>query len=328
MSESVAQDKPLIHVDNLAVQFPVSKGIVHAVKGISFDLMRGQTLGLVGESGCGKSTTARALIGLQKAHSGHIYYHETDYTQANKRRWRDLRRLVQLVFQDPYASLNPRMCVGDIIAEPLRNYGIGSPATRQARIKELLTLVGLDPHVARRFPHEFSGGQRQRIGIARALALEPEVLICDEPVSALDVSVQAQIINLLMSLRQQLNLTLVIIAHDLAVVRHLADKLAVMYLGTIVEYGSSQDIFSNPQHPYTQSLLNTIPSGDPKSKERLLTRDLIQGEASSHEEHQAGCPFAPRCPVASESCTQRPVLATTQDGGHEIACWHPQRQHG
>lgn len=319
----MGKDAPLLYVEDLAVEFPVARGqVVRAVNGISFELEAGTTLGLVGESGCGKSTTARALVGLQACSAGRILYHDHDYAHANKAQWRALRQAVQLVFQDPYASLNPRLSVADIIAEPLRNYGLGKRRDQRQRVAELLDMVGLDPQSGNRFPHEFSGGQRQRIGIARALALNPKVLICDEPVSALDVSVQAQIINLLIDLRQRLGLSLIIIAHDLAVVRHLADRLAVMYLGSLVEYGPAASIFAHPQHPYTQSLLAAVPIPDPMRARQQLANHL-SGEASSHQLAQQGCAFAPRCPRATAQCQQRPALTNQPDHAAAVACWHP-----
>ncbi|TVR39478.1 MAG: ATP-binding cassette domain-containing protein [Planctomycetota bacterium] len=310
---------PLLEVQDLAVEYPLRGGRrLRAVDGVSFQLQTGKTIGIVGESGCGKSTTARALIGLIEPSAGRIAYHGKDIIGLGRQGWRQLRRQVQMVFQDPYASLNPRMSVGDIIDEPLRNYRIGNRESRRQRVRELLDLVGLDATSLRRFPHEFSGGQRQRIGIARALALEPQALICDEPVSALDVSVQAQIINLLIDLRQRLGLSLIIIAHDLAVVRHLADEILVMYLGQVAESGPAQRLMAQPQHPYTQALLASIPIPDP-ALARNQRRIPAPGEVGSLELRQSGCPFAPRCPQRMERC-QSPPPRLGEDG-HQAACW-------
>jgi len=293
---------PLIQVENLQVFFPITAGLfqrrvgeVRAVDDITFEIRKGETLGLVGESGCGKSTTGRALIRLREATGGSVRFDGTDLTQLSTRELRRLRRRMQIIFQDPYSSLNPRMTVGSIISEPIETHHLA--ATKQAkmqRVRELLALVGLNPNYTNRYPHEFSGGQRQRIGIARALAVEPEFIVCDEPISALDVSIQAQVLNLLIELREQFGLTYLFIAHDLSVVRHISDRVGVMYLGKLVELGPPTAIYETPGHPYTRALLSAVPIPDPKA-ERRRKRVILTGDVPSPANPPSGCRFHTRC---------------------------------
>jgi oligopeptide transport system ATP-binding protein len=293
-------DPVILRVDNVYKHFPIGGlgGLaVHAVDGVSLQIRRGETLGLVGESGCGKSTLARLITALLPVTGGKVFFEGEEMSALSGRRLRRMRRKVQMIFQDPFASLDPRMTVGDIIAEPLENFGIGNRRERNTRVQELLRLVGLNPNFTNRYPHEFSGGQRQRIGIARALAVNPSFIVCDEAVSALDVSIQAQIINLLQDLQREFNLTYLFIAHDLAVVRHLSDRIAVMYLGKIVETADRNDIYERSQHPYTKALLSSIPVPDP-AIERQRTPITIKGEIPSPVDPPSGCRFHPRCPIA------------------------------
>jgi oligopeptide transport system ATP-binding protein len=293
-------DPVILRVDNVYKHFPIGGlgGLaVHAVDGVSLQIRRGETLGLVGESGCGKSTLARLITALLPVTGGKVFFEGEEMSALSGRRLRRMRRKVQMIFQDPFASLDPRMTVGDIIAEPLENFGIGNRRERNTRVQELLRLVGLNPNFTNRYPHEFSGGQRQRIGIARALAVNPSFIVCDEAVSALDVSIQAQIINLLQDLQREFNLTYLFIAHDLAVVRHLSDRIAVMYLGKIVETADRNDIYEHSQHPYTKALLSSIPVPDP-AIERQRTPITIKGEIPSPVNPPSGCRFHPRCPIA------------------------------
>jgi oligopeptide transport system ATP-binding protein len=320
--------KPLLEVRGLQMHFPVTEGIVisrkigevKAVDGINFTVRRGETLGLVGESGCGKTTTGRCILRLERPTAGEILYDGIDIAKLERKDLMVLRRRIQVIFQDPYSSLNPRMKVGEIIAEPIMVHGIErSAARRSARVRELLSVCGLDPKFADRYPHEMSGGQRQRVGIARALALEPEFIVCDEAVSALDVSIQAQIVNLLEDLRGQFGLTYLFIAHDLSVVRHLCQRVAVMYLGRIVELAECDELFDNPLHPYTQALLAAVPVPDP-TVEASRTFRPVRGEVPSAINPPPGCVFHPRCPIAVETCRQiRPELREPRSA-HWVAC--------
>jgi oligopeptide transport system ATP-binding protein len=292
------------------------------VDGVDLEVRRGETLGLVGESGCGKSTLGRVITQLQPATSGRVVFEGQELSRLSGRALRAMRRQVQIIFQDPFASLDPRMTVGDIIAEPLENFGLAHGGQRRRRVQELLRLVGLNPNFTNRYPHEFSGGQRQRIGIARALAVNPSFIVCDEPVSALDVSIQAQIINLLKDLQHEFHLTYLFIAHDLAVVRHLSDRVAVMYLGKIVEVADRREIYEHPQHPYTRALLSSIPVPDPR-REREREPILLQGEIPSPVDPPSGCRFHTRCPIARlpTPCTDsEPALTPHGITGQLAAC--------
>lgn len=319
---------PLLEVRGLTMHFPITEGIVlsrkigevKAVDGIDFAINRGETLGLVGESGCGKTTTGRCILRLERPTSGQILFEGQDLAHLERKDLTALRRRMQVIFQDPYSSLNPRMKVGDIIAEPIKVHGVEPDAKkREARVRELLSICGLDPKFADRYPHEMSGGQRQRVGIARALALNPEFIVCDEAVSALDVSIQAQVINLLEDLRERFGLTYLFIAHDLSVVRHLCQRVAVMYLGRIVELAPSDELFDNPLHPYTQALLSAVPIPDPRVEAGRQFRPP-KGEVPSPINPPSGCVFHPRCPAAVESCKKvRPSLRELRPG-HWVAC--------
>jgi oligopeptide transport system ATP-binding protein len=317
----------LLSVKNLKMHFPITQGIilqrqvgsVKAVDDVSFDIQNGETLGLVGESGCGKSTTGRAILQLYKPTAGAVEFGGRDLVKLGGGEMRRMRRELQMIFQDPYASLNPRMTVGSIIGEPLEIHNLAKGRAKQERVQELLRTVGLNPYFANRYPHEFSGGQRQRIGIARALAVEPKFIVCDEPISALDVSIQAQIINLLEELQERLGLTYLFIAHDLAVVRHISDRVAVMYVGKIVELTDRNEIFENPLHPYTRALLSAIPVPDPVLEKRR-TRIILTGDVPSPVNPPTGCRFNPRCPYAEDNCkTDEPPLAEVR-AGHFVAC--------
>jgi len=317
----------LVDVQDMKIYFPVTAGFLisrkiadnKAVDGVTFNVRRGETLGLVGESGCGKSTTGRALLQLYKPTGGKIVFDGTDMTRARGENMRLLRRRMQMIFQDPYASLNPRMSVRDIIDEPMLIHKLGNKQERHDRVAELMRIVGLNPYYATRFPHEFSGGQRQRIGIARALAVSPDFIVCDEPVSALDVSIQAQIINLLEELQEQFGLTYLFIAHDLAVVRHISDRVAVMYLGKLMEMADRNEIYDNPLHPYTKALLSAVPIPDP-ALERQRERIILTGDVPSSLRPPRGCVFHTRCPIAIDDCRQIIPEWREVEPGHWVAC--------
>mgnify|MGYP000851205408 CR=1 FL=1 len=314
----------ILEVKNLVKYFPVAgesfgkSSLLKAVDDVSFTIRRGETLGLVGESGCGKTTVGRTIIRLYEPTSGKVIFKGKDIVTAKPKEMKSIRRQIQMIFQDPYASLNPRMTVSDIIGEPLDIHQLAKGEARKNRIHELLHMVGLNAEHATRYPHEFSGGQRQRIGIARALAVEPEFIICDEPISALDVSIQAQVINLLEELQENLGLTYLFIAHDLAMVKHISTRIAVMYLGKIVEIAESHELFANPQHPYTQALLSAIPVPDPKTA-KAHKRIILEGDVPSPINPPAGCRFHTRCRFAKEICTeQEPEFKG--DNRHQVAC--------
>ena len=314
--------RPLLEVEDLVVRFPTRRGAVHAVEQVSFTVAAGETLALVGESGSGKSTTARAVLRLVEPTSGRVRFEDVDVLAAGRRELRDLRRRLQIVFQDPYSSLDPQMRVGDTLAEPLVIHRVGDRRSRRTRAEELLELVGLGREAADRFPREFSGGQRQRIAIARAIALEPSLVVCDEPVSALDVSIQAQILNLLADLQSRLGLAYLVITHDLAVVGEIADRVAVMYLGRIVETAPRARLFASPRHPYTEALLSAVPVADPvlaRSRQRIP----LQGEQPSPLQPPSGCPFRTRCPRARERCAEEMPPLDPHAPGHLAACWYP-----
>ncbi|NNB99327.1 dipeptide ABC transporter ATP-binding protein [Corallococcus exiguus] len=317
--------EPLVQVRDLKVHFPVkggllgrTRGTVRAVDGVSFDVARGETLGLVGESGCGKSTLGRAVLRLIDPTSGSIRVAGRELTGLSQRELRPLRRQMQLVFQDPYASLNPRMTVGDILAEPFAIHGLAKGKAREDEVLALLDAMGLPREARQRYPHEFSGGQRQRIGIARAIALRPELVVADEPISALDVSIQAQIVNLLVDLQRDRGLTYVFIAHDLKIVEYVSTRVAVMYLGRIVEVAPSRSLYAGPRHPYTQALLSAVPVPDP---ERPPTRLLLPGEPPSPLSPPTGCAFHPRCPHVMERCRRESPPLYPLGGGHAAACF-------
>jgi oligopeptide transport system ATP-binding protein len=320
-------DAPLLDVRNLVMHFPLTQGIifqrkvgaVQAVDGVSFSVKRGETLGLVGESGCGKSTTGRAILQLYKPTDGQVVFNGTDLTKLDSGDMRKMRRHLQMIFQDPYASLNPRMTVGNIVSEPMQIHNLVPKQERTKRVQELLQTVGLNPYFANRYPHEFSGGQRQRIGIARALAANPDFIVCDEPVSALDVSIQAQIVNLLEDLQDQFGLTYLFIAHDLSVVRHISDRVAVMYLGKIVELADRNELYENPMHPYTKALLSAIPIPDPVV-ERKRERMILVGDVPSPINPPSGCHFHTRCPFVMDVCKQVDPPFTEKATGHFVAC--------
>jgi oligopeptide/dipeptide ABC transporter ATP-binding protein len=315
----------LLKVDNLKVHFPVKKGVlartigyVYAVDGVSFELRAGETLGIVGESGCGKTTTGMAILRLLPPTAGQVWYEGRNLLEQSRRQMRALRRQIQIIFQDPYSSLNPRRTVRQILGDPLMIHGMHSGRERRDRIAFLLDKVGLSQEQADRYPHEFSGGQRQRIGIARALALNPKLIVCDEPVSALDVSIQAQIINLLIDIQEEFAISYVIIAHDLAVVEYLCDRIAVMYLGKIVELTTYANLFTRPLHPYTQALLSAVPVADPKAPRH---RTVLHGDVPSPINPPPGCRFHPRCPQAMEQCREQSPQLSPIHADHQVACY-------
>nr|BFD65452.1 dipeptide ABC transporter ATP-binding protein [Bdellovibrio sp. HAGR004] len=316
---------PLLKVENLVKSFPIHGGIfnrevasVKAVQGVSFEINKGETLGLVGESGCGKSTLGRCLMRLHDTTSGKIIYNGKDITHIQGEELREMRRKIQIIFQDPFASLNPRMTIGAILEEPLIIHNLYATAKeRQDRIHELIDLVGLRREHLNRYPHEFSGGQRQRVGIARALAVNPELIVCDEPVSALDVSIQAQVINLLMELQQKLGLTYIFIAHDLKVVEHVSTRVAVMYLGKVVEMADSEELYKNPKHPYTKALMSAIPVPDPRKKEERI---ILTGDVPSPINPPSGCHFHPRCPMAIDDCKTIVPALEAKAKDHVASC--------
>lgn len=322
------ENNHLIRVEHLTKHFPIMRGIViqrqvgavQAVDDISFTIKKGETLGLVGESGCGKSTTGRTIIQLYRATSGKVFYGDQELTELKGENLRRLRRDMQIIFQDPYASLNPRLSVGDIVSEPLEVHGIlKNSKERRERVQELLQLVGLNPYFINRYPHEFSGGQRQRIGVARALALQPDFIVCDEPISALDVSIQAQVVNLLEELQNKFGLTYLFIAHDLSMVRHISDRTAVMYLGKLVELADREELYNHPLHPYTQALLSAVPVPDPLV-ERKRQRIILKGDVPSPVNPPSGCRFHPRCALAEKICQEVQPEWREAAPGHWVAC--------
>ncbi len=331
MSTDKTDNNVLLRVDDLMMHFPIRRGVfqrqvgaVRAVDGVSFDVKRGETLGLVGESGCGKSTTGRTILQLYKPTAGEVEFDGVNLVTLKGEQMRQMRRKIQMIFQDPYASLNPRMTVGQLVGEPLIVHNVATGSEINQRVEHLLELVGLNPAFASRYPHEFSGGQRQRIGVARALALQPSFIICDEPISALDVSIQAQVVNLLEDLQQQFNLTYLFIAHDLSMVKHISDRVAVMYLGVFVELASRDDLHATPLHPYTRALLSAVPIPDPIADARR-ERVILKGDVPSPANPPSGCRFRTRCPIAEGLCAEsRPDFREIKPG-HFVACFFAER---
>ncbi len=321
----------LLTIEDLKMHFPIYKGVirrqvgaVHAVDGVSFSIKRGETLGLVGESGCGKSTTGRTILQLYKPTAGSVHFDGVDLVHLKGEELRGMRRKMQMIFQDPYASLNPRMSVGDIIGEPLMVHNVSNAKEIQERVEHLLRLVKMEPSFVNRYPHEFSGGQRQRIGVSRALALQPSFIICDEPISALDVSIQAQVVNLLEELQEQFNLTYLFIAHDLSMVRHISNRVAVMYLGVIVELADRDALYNTPLHPYTQALLSAVPIPDPVADAKRK-RVILEGDVPSPVNPPSGCRFRTRCPIAEAICAEeRPAFREIMPD-HFVACHFAER---
>ena len=322
------QNEILVEVKGLKKYFPITQGVIlqrhvgdiKAVDGLDFFIRRGETLGLVGESGCGKTTVGRTILQLYRPTAGHVYFEGEDLTQMKGEQLRRMRRRMQMIFQDPYASLNPRMTVGGIVGEPLEVHNIAKGKEKRERVMELLRVVGLNPYFVNRYPHEFSGGQRQRIGVARALAVNPDFIVCDEPISALDVSIQAQIINLLEDLQEQFGLTYLFIAHDLSVVRHISDRVAVMYLGKIVEIADRDELYKNPLHPYTKALLSAVPIPDPVVEEKR-ERIILVGDVPSPANPPSGCRFHTRCPIMQRPiCVEEDPEFYDRGGEHWVAC--------
>src|SRR5687767_7065302 len=331
MNTTNPNNESLLQVDDLVMHFPIYRGVirrqvgaVRAVDGVSFDVKRGETLGLVGESGCGKSTTGRTILQLYRPTAGSVHFEGVDLIHLKGENLRQMRRKMQMIFQDPYASLNPRMTVADIVGEPLMVHNVATGKEIQERVQHLLKVVNLNPSFAGRYPHEFSGGQRQRIGIARALALQPSFIVCDEPISALDVSIQAQVVNLLEELQEQFNLTYLFIAHDLSMVKHISDRVAVMYLGVIVEMATRDELYNHPLHPYTQALLSAVPIPDPVI-ESTRKRTILVGDVPSPVNPPSGCRFRTRCPIAEPVCAEsRPEFREIKPG-HFVACFFAER---
>ena len=324
----MAENKILVQVNGLKMYFPITQGIIvqrqvgaiKAVDGLDFFIRQGETLGLVGESGCGKSTTGRAMLQLYRPTAGEVWFEGDNLVDMKGEQLRRTRRKMQMIFQDPYASLNPRMTVGNIVGEPLEVHNIARGKERKDRVQELLQVVGLNPYFINRYPHEFSGGQRQRIGVARALAVNPSFIVCDEPISALDVSIQAQIINLLEELQAQFGLTYFFIAHDLSVVRHISDRIAVMYLGKIVELTTRDELYENPMHPYARALLSAVPIPDPVVEEKRQ-RIILTGDVPSPANPPKGCNFCTRCPEVMDICREQEPDFIKEDNEHWVACW-------
>ena len=314
------EKKEILRVENLKKYFYTPGGVLHAVDDISFTIKEGETLGVVGESGCGKSTMGRTILRLHERTDGKVFFQGNNIFEYNKQQMKALRKDMQIIFQDPFASLNPRMTVGEIIREPMDIHGIlNTKEERETRVRELLEIVGLKPDHIRRYPHEFSGGQRQRIGIARTLALNPKFIVCDEPISALDVSIQAQVINLLEKIQEEMGIAYLFIAHDLSMVKHISDRIGVMYLGNIVEVGEADDVYHDPLHPYTQALLSSVPIPDPKTA-RVKKRIVLEGELPSPINPPSGCVFRTRCPKATERCAkEKPTLKNV--GNRQVACF-------